>query len=312
MKFAKYLQDEVVPEWRKAYINYKQGKKLLKAIERAIDELEAKDVAQGAVTEENAHHFQEEQLLDSHQQQQEEHSQQDGAPTVRLTIDPIRANSLTGAPLSAEPESVIYPERPAPAYTPDSPTGTTPIVSPGSHGRNYAAIKIPPLAPAATAMTKGSSPPKSSLRRTSGIDEDDEDEDDVNDNEELDPDTALQRDLQQQHEDRFRDSSRRPSLTPISKGTKDKAGLPPHLERRGSMAQQLRQSARSQGHQLMRTLTRTFTMANQNPTPDHSFHSRTIHSKCAWVVSFFNLDFETVDTNPIPLWNDCFSGRQLD
>ncbi|KAF9379691.1 hypothetical protein CPC16_010645 [Podila verticillata] len=41
MKFAKYLQEEAVPEWRKAYINYKQGKKLLKAIESALDEIEA-------------------------------------------------------------------------------------------------------------------------------------------------------------------------------------------------------------------------------------------------------------------------------
>ncbi|KAG0308115.1 hypothetical protein BGZ98_009011, partial [Dissophora globulifera] len=40
MKFAKYLQDEVVPEWRKAYINYKQGKKHLKAIDQALDLLE--------------------------------------------------------------------------------------------------------------------------------------------------------------------------------------------------------------------------------------------------------------------------------
>ncbi|KAG0349493.1 hypothetical protein BG004_005155 [Podila humilis] len=36
MKFAKYLQDETIPEWRKAYMNYKQGKKHLKAIERAL------------------------------------------------------------------------------------------------------------------------------------------------------------------------------------------------------------------------------------------------------------------------------------
>ncbi|KAG0089240.1 hypothetical protein BGZ93_000422 [Podila epicladia] len=41
MKFAKYLQEEAVPEWRKAYIDYKQGKKLLKAIESALDEIEA-------------------------------------------------------------------------------------------------------------------------------------------------------------------------------------------------------------------------------------------------------------------------------
>lgn len=41
MKFAKYLQDEVVPEWRKAYINYKKGKQLLKEIDRVLDLLEA-------------------------------------------------------------------------------------------------------------------------------------------------------------------------------------------------------------------------------------------------------------------------------
>ncbi|ORZ16131.1 EXS family-domain-containing protein [Lobosporangium transversale] len=40
MKFAKYLQQEIVPEWRKAYLNYKQGKKHLKAIESAIKKLE--------------------------------------------------------------------------------------------------------------------------------------------------------------------------------------------------------------------------------------------------------------------------------
>ncbi|CAO3565673.1 unnamed protein product [Mortierella alpina] len=40
MKFEKYLHEENVPEWRKAYINYKQGKKYLKAIEHAVDKIE--------------------------------------------------------------------------------------------------------------------------------------------------------------------------------------------------------------------------------------------------------------------------------
>ncbi|KAF9926115.1 Xenotropic and polytropic retrovirus receptor 1 [Linnemannia zychae] len=40
MKFAKRLQEEEVPEWRKAYMNYKQGKKYLKAIETAIKRLQ--------------------------------------------------------------------------------------------------------------------------------------------------------------------------------------------------------------------------------------------------------------------------------
>lgn len=34
MKFAKYLESESIPEWRKAYINYKGLKKRLTAIER--------------------------------------------------------------------------------------------------------------------------------------------------------------------------------------------------------------------------------------------------------------------------------------
>jgi hypothetical protein len=34
MKFAKYLESESIPEWRKAYIDYKGLKKKLKAIEK--------------------------------------------------------------------------------------------------------------------------------------------------------------------------------------------------------------------------------------------------------------------------------------
>jgi SPX domain protein involved in polyphosphate accumulation len=34
MKFAKFLESESIPEWRKAYINYKGLKKRLKAIEK--------------------------------------------------------------------------------------------------------------------------------------------------------------------------------------------------------------------------------------------------------------------------------------
>lgn len=34
MKFAKYLESQSIPEWRKAYINYKALKKRLKAIEK--------------------------------------------------------------------------------------------------------------------------------------------------------------------------------------------------------------------------------------------------------------------------------------
>jgi SPX domain protein involved in polyphosphate accumulation len=34
MKFAKYLESQSVPEWRKAYINYKGLKKKLKHVEK--------------------------------------------------------------------------------------------------------------------------------------------------------------------------------------------------------------------------------------------------------------------------------------
>ncbi|KAK5462865.1 Xenotropic and polytropic retrovirus receptor 1 [Exophiala xenobiotica] len=39
MKFAKELEDEAVPEWRVKYLNYKQGKKKVKAISRALRNL---------------------------------------------------------------------------------------------------------------------------------------------------------------------------------------------------------------------------------------------------------------------------------
>ncbi|KAG0209904.1 hypothetical protein BGX28_009871 [Mortierella sp. GBA30] len=40
MKFEHHLYEENVPEWRKAYINYKQGKSYLKAIRHAVEKLE--------------------------------------------------------------------------------------------------------------------------------------------------------------------------------------------------------------------------------------------------------------------------------
>jgi hypothetical protein len=46
MKFAKYLESESIPEWRKAYIDYKGLKKKLKAIEKVktrYDPLESFD-----------------------------------------------------------------------------------------------------------------------------------------------------------------------------------------------------------------------------------------------------------------------------
>ena len=38
MKFAKELDEGHVPEWRYKYIDYKQGKKKIKAVSRALRE----------------------------------------------------------------------------------------------------------------------------------------------------------------------------------------------------------------------------------------------------------------------------------
>ncbi|KAG0057269.1 hypothetical protein BGZ83_000059 [Gryganskiella cystojenkinii] len=268
MKFAKHLQDEVVPEWRKAYINYKHGKKLLKAIETTIDELEAKSIGQQAVAEELGHQIRVEQL-----QEEQTDEDQDAGPSVRLTIDPARANSLgsaSGSLLTTEPESLptAFPERPAPVYTPDSPTGTTPIISSGrGHGPNYSAIEIPPL----------------SRRRTSGADEEDEEDEEDEDEDDVRSDHASTihiQDLQQQHDDRFRDSSRRPTLSPISKsGSKGSRASPVSAAppgRRQSIIEQFSHSALSQGSHLMKTLTRTFTMAH-SPSRNSSIQPRVIH-----------------------------------
>jgi SPX domain protein involved in polyphosphate accumulation len=43
MKFSKYLESQSVPEWRKAYINYKGLKQKLKQVERvSIDILSSR------------------------------------------------------------------------------------------------------------------------------------------------------------------------------------------------------------------------------------------------------------------------------
>ena len=239
MKFAKYLQDEVVPEWRKAYINYKQGKKLLKAIETAIDVLETKAIAQQAVVKELDHHLQVEQLQENNDERQ------DGAPSVRLTIDPSRVNSLgssSRSPFTAEPENIATsPERPAPIYIPDSPTGTTPIISSGrGHGRNYSAIEIPPLETITTALTKEQIPRGGAL----GITEEDDDQSDH-------ASTIRAQNIQQQHDDRFRDSSRRPAMNPDLKRRSRDMTSPAPLERRQSIVQQFGNTARSHGNHLI-------------------------------------------------------------
>ncbi|KAG0033282.1 hypothetical protein BGZ81_008867 [Podila clonocystis] len=116
MKFAKYLQDETIPEWRKAYMNYKQGKKLLKAIEQAIEERDAlNSPAQGPIAL-------------SHQQTTATDATFSEPATSR------RSNSLrTHQPNYQD----LDPDT-------DSPSGATPIFSKGrDHNRSYSSINIP-------------------------------------------------------------------------------------------------------------------------------------------------------------------------
>ncbi|KAG0034316.1 hypothetical protein BGZ82_005786 [Podila clonocystis] len=116
MKFAKYLQDETIPEWRKAYMNYKQGKKHLKAIERAIEQRDVlNSPAQGPIAL-------------SHQQT---------TATDATFSEPVtsrRSNSLrTHQPNHQD----LDPDT-------DSPSGATPIFSKGrDHNRSYSSINIP-------------------------------------------------------------------------------------------------------------------------------------------------------------------------
>ncbi|KAF9360251.1 hypothetical protein BGX26_010052 [Mortierella sp. AD094] len=135
MKFAKYLQEEVVPEWRKAYLNYKQGKKYLKAIEAAINKLQTEHV--------------ETQIQCLSPVPIEDIS---AAPPP---ADPAQPSIALSGPATPEPESEpIEPSVPAysPHIAPDSPTGTTPIKS-RSHVRSYDTMQIPshptPLSPTA-------------------------------------------------------------------------------------------------------------------------------------------------------------------
>ncbi|KAI1311892.1 hypothetical protein EDD11_003293 [Mortierella claussenii] len=143
MKFAKHLQEEAVPEWRKAYLNYKQGKKHLKAIGDAIAKLD-----------------------DANQEQHDDSVEDNGTRTLRLIIDsprhlsshvattqssshqPISPQTWTQEPDNEQQQQYYHhPERPAPIYspdiTPDSPTGATPIISQGrGRLRSYDTIPI--------------------------------------------------------------------------------------------------------------------------------------------------------------------------
>lgn len=105
MKFAKYLQEEAVPEWRKAYINYKQGKKLLKAIEGALNEIEAAEALklgripvhdpEGSALERDPHH--------THLHQQEPYDSPTSAPILDNTNTNRSDDSTPRTPIMTRP-----------------------------------------------------------------------------------------------------------------------------------------------------------------------------------------------------------------
>jgi hypothetical protein len=129
MKFAKYLQDEVVPEWRKAYINYKKGKQLLKEIDRALDLLEAE-----ALGSEN------DPILDT--TDLENRILGTNSPSVNDPPQPQSSTTYTAA----------YPQT-STAVT-SSTNAATPILSKNrGYTRNYSTINNPPPLPSTLSAT---------------------------------------------------------------------------------------------------------------------------------------------------------------
>ncbi|KAG0055576.1 hypothetical protein BGZ83_008187 [Gryganskiella cystojenkinii] len=138
MKFAKYLQDEVVPEWRKAYINYKQGKKYLKAIESALD---AQDEAAAALVDAGAELENGGIIISAEYPVAGARPSDVASPPI---VSPrVRYDTQVSATSITATSSPIIPR-------PNSPEDTieatmTPIISKRrGHGRNYSAIIIPP------------------------------------------------------------------------------------------------------------------------------------------------------------------------
>ncbi|KAG0281227.1 hypothetical protein BGZ95_005832 [Linnemannia exigua] len=216
MKFAKYLQEEVVPEWRKAYINYKQGKKHLKAIERVLDELDLKAA----------------QALEEHEAR--EALQDTLSPLPTLVQQQQQQPSNPSSTKASKSES----------------TASTPIMSRrrGS-GRNYSSINfLPPLALSAstTSPRRQGETPTTTVTvveeenrsafggRTLNGDEHDGDGDDE--------EAATARTVQPKEVDGLRQSL-------------------------GSTAFQFGQTARSQSTQLLKNLSRRFTIIGPSEIP---------------------------------------------
>ncbi|KAF9576416.1 hypothetical protein EC968_008711 [Mortierella alpina] len=217
MKFAKYLQDEVVPEWRKAYINYKQGKKYLKAIERALDELEAA----GPLDPETIPI----ELLEA-----VEHEQgADPSPHPHVHYYPQQPSLPQQLPSRPLPPSLHHKDPSSESDT--AARTTTPIISrKRGHGRNYSAIIIPPLSSSSVASQPNTN--TTSLQGTTLVDDDRSraGESSINDNETV------------------QSGSRGPLQTPTKSGST------------GSTAFQFGQAARTQSSQILKSLSRRFTI----------------------------------------------------
>ncbi|KAG9069414.1 hypothetical protein KI688_010316 [Linnemannia hyalina] len=210
MKFAKYLQEEVVPEWRKAYINYKQGKKHLKAIERVLDELDLEAA----------------QALEAHEAHE----------ALQDTLSPLPTFTHLPHPGSLPPTTTS-----ATTTTEPDSTASTPIMSRRrGNGRNYSSINfLPPLGTSTTNTNTTSS--------RGPLAEEDEDR------------SALGgRTLSGEGDDGDEESAR--TVRP----KKEFDGLRQSL---GSTAFQFGQTARSQSSQLLKNLSRRFTIIGTSEIP---------------------------------------------
>ncbi|KAF8949117.1 hypothetical protein BGZ47_010620 [Haplosporangium gracile] len=211
MKFAKYLQDEVVPEWRKAYINYKQGKKHLKAIERILDELDLEAA----------------QALEVHEAHEALQDTLSPLPTLIQHLNPPLSPTTTTTPITtAEPDS----------------TASTPIMSRRrGGGRNYSSIDFLPPLDASTININHTNNTRGPL---AGEDEDR---------------SALGgRTLNGENDGDDEEAAR--AVRP----KKDFDGLRQSL---GSTAVQFGQTARSQSSQLLKNLSRRFTIIGPSEIP---------------------------------------------
>lgn len=212
MKFAKYLQDEVVPEWRKAYINYKQGKKYLKAIEKVLDELD----------------FEAAQALEAHEAHE----------ALQDTLSPLPARTQHLLPLTTTTTTIS---------TEPNSTSSTPIVSRRrGNGRNYSSINFLPPLGASTTITNNTRAALSS-----------EDE----------GRSAFGGRTLNGEEDGDEEAAR--TVRP----KKELDGLRQSL---GSTAIQFGQTARSQSSQLLKNLSRRFTIIGPSDIP---VRVRSIQSK---------------------------------